>query len=267
VALEQLKEKGLNLDEQQSLDTPEFLGIDEFARRKGHVYDTILCDLGARQVLEVSAGRKLDEVTTLLERLREPDAVKAVSMDTSASYRPAVQLCLPKAHIVVDHFHVMQHVMKGFKKVLQSWAHKKEGKPLLEGKQFLFLRAQEDLSEQHAQERTLIGEQLPVLELAWQLKEELRTWYATSTMTTAASKLDAWIEKVQTFGPEPLRKTLSAFKNWRHEILAFFQFLPMRLSNGFVEGKNNRTKAIMRQGYGYRNRYHLRLRILLGNVS
>ncbi len=105
------------------------------------------------------------------------------------------------------------------------------------------------------------------MELAWQLKEELRTWYATSTMTTAASKLDAWIEKVQTFGPEPLRKTLSAFKNWRHEILAFFQFLPTRLSNGFVEGKNNRTKAIMRQGYGYRNRYHLRLRILLGNVS
>jgi hypothetical protein len=28
-----------------------------------------------------------------------------------------------------------------------------------------------------------------------------------------------------------------------------------------VEGKNNRTKALMRQGYGYRNRRHLRLRI------
>jgi hypothetical protein len=61
-----------------------------------------------------------------------------VSMDMSAPYRPAVQLCLPKALIVVAHFHVIQHVMKGFKKVLQSWAHKKEGKPLLEGKQALF---------------------------------------------------------------------------------------------------------------------------------
>lgn len=159
--------------------------------------------------------------------------------------------------------------MKGFKKVLQSWAHKKEGKPLLEGKQFLFLRAQEDLTEEQAQERTHLGEHLPVLERAWQLKEELRTWYATSTVITAATQLDVWMAKVQTLGPEPLRKTLSAFKNWRHEILAFFQFLPMRISNGFVEGKNNRTKAIMRQGYGYRNRnrFHLRLRILLGNVA
>lgn len=33
----------------------------------------------------------------------------------------------------------------------------------------------------------------------------------------------------------------------RQEILAFFDFLPTRLSNGLVEGKNNRTKAIMRQ--------------------
>ena len=56
------------------------------------------------------------------------------------------------------------------------------------------------------------------------------------------------MERVQTLGPEQLRKTLTAFKNWRQEILAFFQFLPTRISNGFVEGKNNRTKALMRQG-------------------
>ena len=57
VALQDLEEKGLTLDEQQPLDTPEFLGIDEFALRKGHVYDTILCDVGERQVLEVSAAQ------------------------------------------------------------------------------------------------------------------------------------------------------------------------------------------------------------------
>jgi transposase len=43
--------------------------------------------------------------------------------------------------------------------------------------------------------------------------------------------------------------------------------LATRLSNGFVEGKNNRTKALMRQGYGYRNRGHLRHRILLEVAS
>lgn len=267
VARAQIERTGGSLDDQQPLPTPRYLGIDEFARRKGHVYETIVCDLEARRVLEVWSGRKLEEVAALLERLSDPDAVQAVSMDMSASYRPAVHLCLPQAQIVVDHFHVIQHVMKGFKKVLSSWAHKKEGKALLEGKQHLFLKAKEALSEEQAQERTQIGESLPQLELAWILKEELRTWYATVCAATAAKELDAWVEKVQQQGPEPMRQTLSAFTNWRQEILAFFQFLPTRLSNGFVEGKNNRTKAIMRQGYGYRNRSHLRLRILLGKIA
>jgi hypothetical protein len=39
-------------------------------------------------------------------------------------------------------------------------------------------------------------------------------------------------------GPEP------AFRDWRHETLAFFDFLPTRLNNGFVEDKNNVSKPL-----------------------
>ena len=91
VALQDLEEKGLTLDEQQPL-TPRSFSMN-LPDAKG-MSTTPFYAMWARQVLEVSAGRKLDEVTTLLERLREPDAVKAVSMDMSASYGPAVQLCL-----------------------------------------------------------------------------------------------------------------------------------------------------------------------------
>jgi len=54
-------------------------------RRKGHRYDTIFCDLDARQVLEVSGGRKKDDVAGVLERLSDCDAVEAVSMDMSTT--------------------------------------------------------------------------------------------------------------------------------------------------------------------------------------
>jgi transposase len=107
---EKLEEKGRTLDDQAMLPTPPLLGLDEFALRKGQKYDTILCDLASRDVLEVISGRKKEEVIALLERLSDPDAVKAVSMDMSASFRPAVQAALPNAQIVVDHFHVIQHV-------------------------------------------------------------------------------------------------------------------------------------------------------------
>ena len=263
VASTQLAKRGLSLEERGTLPTPRFLGIDEFARRKGHRYDTILCDLDARKVLDVSAGRKKEEVVGLLERLSNCDAVEAVSMDMSTTFREAVQLCLPRARIVADHFHVIQHVGKAVNKVLGRWAKKEEGKQALEGKRQLFLRNQEDLSAEEEQTQVSLAVAFPEIGSAWQLKEALRTWYATASAATAAAGLDAWIAAVKSHGPTELRKALSAFRNWRREILAFFDFLPTRLSNGFVEGKNNRTKALMRQGYGYRNRRNLRLRILL----
>jgi transposase len=257
-----LEKRGRTLDEQAKLPTPQILGIDEFAMRKGHRYNTILCDLESRDVLEVCEGRKKEEVIKLLERLSNPDTVRAVSMDMSASFRPAVAAALPKAQIVVDHFHVIQHVMKAFRKVLSSWAHRKEGMILLHRKQHLFLKAKENLTQEETREK--IGARLPDLEKAWQLKEALRSWYATATVDDAAQLLDAWIKHVRQEGPAALQEALSPFKNWRQEILAFFQFLPLLVSNGFVEGKNNRTKTMMRQAYGYRSHYNLRIRILLG---
>ena len=263
VASTQLVKRGLSLEEGGPLPTPRFLGIDEFARRKGHRYDTILCDLEARQVLEVSAGRKKDEVVGVLERLSNCDGVEAVSMDMSTTFREAVQLCLPRARVVADHFHVIQHVNKAVNKVIGRWANKEEGQQALEGQRQLFLRNQEALSPEEEQTRATLAVAFPEIGRAWQFKEALRTWYATASAATAAAELDAWIGAVKGHGPTELRKALSAFRNWRLEILAFVDFLPTRLSNGFVEGKNNRTKALMRQGFGYRNRRHLRLRILL----
>ena len=46
-----LMQQGRPLEEGAPLLAPRLLGIDEFARRKGHVYDTILCELQERQVL------------------------------------------------------------------------------------------------------------------------------------------------------------------------------------------------------------------------
>lgn len=103
--------------------------------------------------------------------------------------------------------------MKGFRKVVQSWARKTEGKKLLEGKQYLFLKAPEDLTAAEQQEREQIAEQLPQLGQAWQLKEALRSWYAKATVETAEADLEKWIAQVQRDGPDPLRKTLAAFKN------------------------------------------------------
>ena len=270
----QFAEDGRPLDETAPLPTPRFLGLDEFARRKGQRYDTILCDLGdlgevsdggevtGRRVVEIAAGRAQEPVARLLERLDAPDRVAAVAMDMSGSFRAAVELCLPRAVIVADHFHVVQHLGKALARVFGRCAATSAGRSALKGKRHLFVRASEALSDEEAAERAALADQFPELAVAWTAKEGLRTWYATASAHDAATGLDAWVAAVEQDGPDELRQALSAFRTWRSAILAFFAFLPLRLSNGFVEGKNNRTKALMRQAYGYRNRQHLRWRIL-----
>lgn len=266
VVEQRLRAEGRSLDETSALPTPRYLGIDEFARRKGQRYDTLLCDLEGRRALEVSAGRTLVEVARLLERLDDPERVAAVSMDMSLTFREAVRLCLPRAPIVADHFHVIQHVGKALARVFQRCMQTTAGRTALRGQRHLFVRRAETLEPDEEQARATLAAAFPDLAVAWQAKEDLRAWYASATAQTAAVGLDAWVAAVTHSGPDELRRTLRAFTAWRDEILAFFTFLPLRLSNGFVEGKNNRTKALMRQAYGYRNRRSLRARILGSDI-
>jgi transposase len=50
------------------------------------------------------------------------------------------------------------------------------------------------------------------------------------------------------------------FCRWQEEILNYFTF---RVTQGGVEGRNNRTKVIERRAYGYRTFTNLRRRLLL----
>jgi transposase len=141
------------LEETGPLPTPRFLGIDEFARRKGHCYDTILCNLEHRKVLEVCEGRTHEDVVRMLKRLDNPKHVEAVSMDMSGSFRGSVREVLPHAIIVADHFHVVQHVEKALGKVLQRVCATKEAKNVMKGKRPLFKQAKEDLTAEQEIER------------------------------------------------------------------------------------------------------------------
>lgn len=204
------------------------------------------------------------EVVKLLRRLEHPEIVEAVSLDMSAAFAPAIRSALPQAQLVIDQFHVIQHVRKAFRKVVSSWAHRKEGTILLHHQQFLFLSPSEAFTPEQKQDRARIASHLPALERAWKRKEALRDWYAKATVETAEADLDAWVKQVREHGPEPMQQALSAFPNGKQERVAFFRFVPTRISNGSVEGKNNRTKAMMRQASGSRNVQNLRFRMLSG---
>ena len=98
------------------------------------------------------------------------------------------------------------------------------------------------------------------------LKESFRAWYGETSRSRAEERLGLLEEALELLEEEITSRSLREFKellhtlsNWRQEILNYFDY---RITNGFVEGKNNRIKTIKRMAYGYRNMNNFRLRIL-----
>jgi transposase len=237
------------------------LGIDEFSLRKGRRYATGLHDLSRRRLFEVIEGRSSAVLQAALERLPTPEAIGVVSIDMAGGFRAAVQTGLPGAAIVVDKFHVVARVTKAVKEV---WKRLVQGKgrddPLRDGGR-LALRGREHLRPaDEAQLQTVLW-QYPMLRRAWLLKEDFRRWYRTASAAGARLELEAWRRMIRDLPALPEMQALEGmFDRWQEEILNYFTF---RVTQGYVEGNNNRAKAVQRRAYGYRNFQNQRRALLL----
>jgi transposase len=235
--------------------------MDEFSVRKGQRYQALFCDLGLHRRLEVANGREKESAQSYLDRLGNPERVKVVVMDMSGSYRAAVEESLPNAEIVADKMHVVRLVNGALDKVrLRIQGRDKKKKPdVYEGRHVL-LRDPKALNEKEKQQLDKLLRDYPELRRGWNLKEEFRRWYRQADLGGAWLEFKAWEREVEAGGPLEYRGLLPTLKRWREQILNYFRY---RVTNGYLEGSNNRTKVIQRQAYGYRNTGNLRLRILL----
>ena len=237
------------------------MGLDEFSVKK-RMFDTTISDLEGRKVLGIVEGCGKTNLEKYFTALPNPEVVEVVVMDMHEPFRQAVQMCLPKANIVVDKFHVIVHVNQALDKV-RTRLQSKESKGkrwLLFHSRYLLLRRAESLNYEEQLRLDRLFSFYPELVMAWSLKEGLREWYKSSSRAEAEVSLRHWEESVRKTGLKEF--CLPMFRNWRSEILNYFDY---HITNGFVEGKNNRIKVIKRMAYGYRNVDNLRRRILLTN--
>lgn len=108
------------------------------------------------------------------------------------------------------------------------------------------------------------------LEIAYEFLQELYKIAKLATYDNAKEKLLEWCEAIDACDhklPE-LKKTALTYKSWINEIVNSFIIHPVtkkRLTNGFIEGKNNFVKVIKRTGFGYKDFDTFRARILYAN--
>lgn len=88
-------------------ETPRVLGVDDWAKRKGQSYGTILVDLEKRQVVDLLPERSSE---VLSEWLQTHPGVEIIVRDRAAEYKEGATQGAPAAIQVADRFHLLQNL-------------------------------------------------------------------------------------------------------------------------------------------------------------
>lgn len=100
---------------------------------------------------------------------------------------------------------------------------------------------------------------------AWMLKEAFQAFWGYRSLTWAAGFLQVWCTRALRSRIEPMRKVARMLRTHEALILNWFR-AKGEISNGPVEGLNNKIRVVGRRSYGFRT-YHAMETVLYHNLG
>lgn len=242
--------------------TPKVLGIDEI-----HLNDVlcVLTDLEHNKVFDLLPSRTKDYLDPYFSALPNKDRVEVIVADMWSAYHDLARTHFPGRPVVVDKFHVVRYAQKGFDEIRKRTGRSlsRDQKIRLKDERFLLLTREKSLTDEEWEcIRPWIAE-FPDLRAAYETKERLSSLYEGTDRAEADRLLGECLRKIPSHLDNDFKALISIVKNWRAEILAYFD---NPFTNGFTEGVNAAIRQIDRQGRGYSFEV-LRARLLYKEVT
>ena len=252
---------------------PEVLSIDEFSRNKGQLA-FIAQDFKTRNIVTVLDNNRQTTIKNYFYRYprKVREAVKVITVDMSGSYIPILKQLFPKAKIVLDRFHIVQHlsrammatritIMKQFEKtslpyraMKNHWRILQKDSRKLSHKRFYSKTFRQTLSPQEIIEKTL------------QFSEELRYYYDLYQLFLfhfQEKNTDHFMALIDENLPLVNPAFATVFKTFKKYKEYIKNALELPYSNAKLEATNKLIKDIKRQAFGFRNFKNFKTKILI----
>ena len=229
------------------------VGIDEVSRRKGQQYLTVVYDLERGRVVWVGTDR--DEAT--LQRFfawlgkRRARALQVVCCDMWRPYLAVLRAQVPHATVVFDRFHLTQHATAAVDTVRRQLGRRlaEAERPDFKRTRFLWLTNPANLRrEERTRLSGLLRLNAPIVK-AYLLKEDLRRFWAYRYSAWAEGHLRQWLWRASHSRLAPMKELAKTIRSHLNGILAW---TTLRVTNGALEGMNNKVKAISHRAFGFR---------------
>lgn len=252
---------------------PKVLSWDEFSRNKGKLA-FIAQDFETRQIVTILENNRQTTIKNhfykYTRKVREQ--VKFVTVDMSGSYIPIIKQLFPQAQIILDRFHIIQHlsrammttriaIMKRFDKqslpyraMKNHWRILQKDSRKLSDKSFYSRTFRQTLTPREVVQKTL------------ELSDELRYYYDLYQLLLfhfQEKRATEFFELIDdnTSMVNPTFKTV--FKTFMKYKIYIMNALHYPYSNAKLEAANKLIKDIKRQAFGFRNFKNFKTKILI----
>jgi len=231
------------------------IGIDEVSRRKGQVYLTVVYDLERRVLLWVGDDRTEEAVRPFFTKemgVRRCHTLRVVCMDMWAPYAALVREHATNAQILFDRFHIVKHLHEAVEEVRRSEMRRLSSKEkvVFKRSRWLLLKNPWNLTgDQKDRLSTMVRWNTPIVR-AYYLKESFQLFWDYRQPASAKAHLEKWMRSAMGSRLEPFKKFVRTLRSHLDGILSWTK---QRVSNGAVEGMNNKIKSISHRSFGFRS--------------
>lgn len=188
-----------------------------------------------------------------------------VTTDMWEGYVNAVHDVFGKdVRVTIDRFHVMKQFQERLteaRREIQRTLPKEQAKAL-KGSRWLWVKNEENLTEQEKRQLEDLKKQFPPLKALAEAREGLRAIFedrGVLTVEEAKEWLRAWMEQVKELGLKALQEFSATLTRWLDGIANYFA---TRSSNGRTEGFNHALRSVLWRAFGMQNFSNFRQRAL-----
>lgn len=229
------------------------VGVDEVSYRKGHHYLTLVADQIAGTVVWGREGKDAATLAAFFDELGEErrQQIESVSIDMSPAFEKAVRDAVPDADVVFDRFHVQALASKAVDDTRRELWQELRGTDearVIKGTRWALLKDPLDLTDAERAKLADLQRNNRRLYRAYLLKEELGDILDRRQPNVVEALLRQWIAWGLRSRLPPFVKTAKTIRDHLDGILAYIR---SRLSNGLLEGQNNKVRLITRRAYGF----------------